>query len=291
MHHKKSRTEKIAIRGLRYNIRHWGPEEAPLVLFLHGWMDCSPTFQFIVDALRESWHVVAPDWRGYGDSEWLERPYWYPDYYADLHYLLKHFSPDRPARIVAHSMGAHIASAYAGIRPERVAQLVMFDSLGLRPPIDDDSPSVVGRWLRHLEDGPPLSLYPNCEALAARLMEVNPRLSESRAEFLSWNVSRLRSDTMVEMACDPWHRVPAPTVYHAEDVMADWERIEASVLLLIASHGLVNQRFGNDAEEFSRRISCFKHLQVEHIPDSGHNIQHDQPELTATAIERFLLRD
>ena len=57
----RSRTEKIDLRGLRYNVRHWGPQEAPAVFFLHGRMDCSPTFQFVVDALQQQWHVIAPN--------------------------------------------------------------------------------------------------------------------------------------------------------------------------------------------------------------------------------------
>ena len=83
-----STTECIEIRGLRYNVRQWGPADAPPVFLLHGWMDASATFQFVVDALRQDWHVIAPDWRGYGASEWLGRPYWFPDYYADLDALL-----------------------------------------------------------------------------------------------------------------------------------------------------------------------------------------------------------
>lgn len=291
MEHRKSRTEKIDIRGLRYNIRHWGPDDAPTVFFLHGWMDCSPTFQFLVDALKESWHVIAPDWRGYGESEWLSCPYWFPDYYADLHCLLEHYSSGIPAKLVAHSMGANIAATYAGLRPERVSQLVMLDFLGLKPPIDDDSPTVIGRWLKNIEDGPPQGLYPSSDALAARLIELDPRLSEQRAAFLSWNVGRFRSDGMVELACDPWHRVPAPTVYRIEDVMTCWKRIEAKVLLLIAGYGLVNKRFGNDPQEFKRRIGSLQQLEIVNITDSGHNLQHDQPELTAAAIEQFLSRD
>ena len=291
MKHITSRTEQIVIRGLRYNVRHWGPESAPTVFFLHGWMDCSPTFQFVVDSLRQSWHVIAPDWRGYGESEWLSRPYWYPDYYADLDALLAHYSPDRPARIVAHSMGANIAGTYAGIFPQRVAQLVMLDFLGLKPPIDDDSPTLIGNWLRNLQKGPPLRVFENCEALAKRLLDLNPRLSEERAEFLSWNVSRMRSDGAIEMACDPWHRVPSPAVYRVEDSIASWRRISAPVLLLIAAHGLVNRRFGGDTAEFERRTTCFQRLQTETIADCAHNLQHDQPELTAAAIERFLSRD
>lgn len=291
MRHKKSRTEKIDIRGLRYNIRHWGSNDAPLVFFLHGWLDCSPTFQFVVDALKNDWHVVAPDWRGYGESEWLNRPYWFPDYYADLDCLLKHFSPDRSVRLVGHSMGANISASYAGTRPERVAQLVMLDFLGLKPAIDDNSPRLLGNWLRNLENGPPRSLYPTAEAFAARLLESNPRLTEERATFLSWHISRVNADSTVEMASDPWHRVPSPLPYHIDDSLACWRRIKAPVLLAIAEHGFVVRRFGNEPQEFVRRRGSIPNLQCVDIPDSGHNVQHDQPELVAQAIEAFLTRD
>ena len=64
MRHTESRLEFLPVRGLRYAVRHWGPADAPPVFFLHGWMDSSPTFQFLVEALRQEWHVIAPDWRG-----------------------------------------------------------------------------------------------------------------------------------------------------------------------------------------------------------------------------------
>jgi pimeloyl-ACP methyl ester carboxylesterase len=291
MRHQKSRTEKIDVRGLRYNVRHWGPEEAPAVFFLHGWMDCSPTFQFVVDALEQAWHVIAPDWRGYGESEWLNQPYWFPDYYADLNDLLARYSPDRPARLVGHSMGANIAASYAGVRPRRVSQLVMLDFLGLKPTIDDDSPHLLDRWMRLTENGVTANLHPNCEALAARLMETNPRLSEARAAFLSWHASRVNADGHVSMACDPWHRLPSPLVYHIDDTLACWRRIEAPVLLLIAEYGFVVQRFGNDPRELDRRLSSLPGLRTARIPDAGHSVQHDQPERVAAAIEEFLARD
>ena len=287
----KSRAEKIDVRGLRYNVRHWGPEDAPAVFFLHGWMDCSPTFQFVVDALEQAWHVIAPDWRGYGESEWLNRPYWFPDYYADLDGLLAHYSPDKPARLVGHSMGANVAASYAGVRPRRVSQLVMLDFLGLKPAIDDDSPHLLDRWMRLTENGVTANLHPNCEALAARLMETNPRLSEARAAFLSWHTSRMNADGHVCMACDPWHRLPSPLVYHIDDTLACWRRIEAPVLLLIAEYGSVVQRFGNDPRELDRRLSSLPGLRTVRIPDAGHSVQHDQPERVAAAIEEFLARD
>src|SRR5574343_245177 len=144
---RPSRQESLALRGIHYNVRHWGPADGPAVFFLHGWMDSSATFQFVVDHLPPEWHIIAPDWRGYGASSWLGRPYWFPDYYADLDALLAHYSPQQPARLVGHSMGASVAASYAGARPARVAALAMLDFLGLLPSQPEASPGQLGTWL------------------------------------------------------------------------------------------------------------------------------------------------
>ena len=63
-----SRSEWAAIRHHHYHLRHWGtpqPNNPPL-LMLHGWMDVSASFQFVVDALVRPRHIIAPDWRGFG---------------------------------------------------------------------------------------------------------------------------------------------------------------------------------------------------------------------------------
>src|SRR5690554_7861280 len=91
MHPADPTSEHLSIRGLRYHIRRWGPADAPRVFMLHGWMDTSVTFQFVVEALAQDWQVIAPDWRGHGGSDWLGRAYWFPDYYADLDALLAHY--------------------------------------------------------------------------------------------------------------------------------------------------------------------------------------------------------
>jgi pimeloyl-ACP methyl ester carboxylesterase len=287
MSHCASTTEHINVRSLRYGIRHWGSPDAPIVFFLHGWMDSSATFQFVVDALKQSWHVIAPDWRGYGQSDWLSHPYWFPDYYADLHCILSHYT-NEPARLVGHSMGANIASTYAGLRPERVSQLVMMDFLGLALPIGTDGSQQLGKWLSALEATPEMRGYKSHEALARRLLSVNHRLTEARATFLSRSVSCVRPGGLVAMACDPWHKIPAPTLYRVEDSMASWQRITAPVLMLMADQGFVQQRFGNDPVEMQRRLDCFKDHQVVTISDAGHNVQHDQPEQVAAALEQFL---
>ena len=285
-----STTEHIELRGLHYHVRHWGTLDAPKLFLLHGWMDSSATFQFVVDAFQNAWHIIAPDWRGYGDSEWLGRPYWFPDYYADLDALLQHYSPDEPAQLVGHSMGANIAATFAGLRPQRVARLAMLDFLGLKPDPAIDAPTQIGKWLNEIAEQPRLRVYPDHGALARRLRFANPRLTVEQAEFLSRAVSRVTADGSVEMACDPWHKVASPALYRVEDAMAAWRRVTAPVLMVIAEKGFVNTRFGQEPDEFQRRIGSFSNVQIHTVADAGHNVHHDQPEIVAGLLEGFLRR-
>lgn len=285
--HKPSRCERVPINGLTYNVRHWGPDDAPLLMMLHGWMDSSPSFQFTVDALAREWHVVAPDWRGYGRSDWLNRRYWFADYYGDLDQLLDRYSPDVPARIVGHSMGGGVASIYGGARPERIAGVVMVDFLGLLPNAAHEAPERIAEWLDHLRKTPQLRSYETRELLATWLMKFNARLTPARARFLAEHNTMTQPDGQFSMACDPWHKVPSPNLYRLEEVMACWRAMTAPVMLVVADEGYVTQRFDKLPDELQRRLDCFAKLRVERIADCGHNVQHDRPEALAALIESF----
>ena len=102
----------VVIRGLRYHVRSWGREGAPKLFMLHGWMDCSASFQFFAEAFDGDWHLIAPDWRGYGLSEWPARDtYWHPELIGDLDHLLQHYSPEEPVNLMAHSMGGGLLTS------------------------------------------------------------------------------------------------------------------------------------------------------------------------------------
>ena len=120
---KPSRSEFIPVRELTYHIRLWGDQSAPKLFMVHGWMDVSASFQFLVDALQRDWCVIAPDWRGYGRTEKPRADsYWFPDYLADLDAILRHYSPAAPVNLIGHSLGGNVACLYAGARPERISK-------------------------------------------------------------------------------------------------------------------------------------------------------------------------
>ena len=127
---KPSASHTFPIRGLAYHVRTWGDAHAPSLFMLHGWMDVGASFQFLVDALRRDWYVIAPDWRGFGLSEWPDDGYWFVDYLADLDALLDLFAPDEPARLVGHSLGGNVVMLYAGVMPQRVARVVSLEGFG-----------------------------------------------------------------------------------------------------------------------------------------------------------------
>jgi pimeloyl-ACP methyl ester carboxylesterase len=117
---RQSESEFLQIRGLRYHVRHWRSRGAPKMVLLHGWMDVSASFQFMVDALRAPWDVYAPDWRGYGLTDWGKADcYWFPDYIADLDALLEHIEPGAAVNLVGHSLGGNVAALYAGAQALR----------------------------------------------------------------------------------------------------------------------------------------------------------------------------
>jgi pimeloyl-ACP methyl ester carboxylesterase len=128
---RPSHSEFVPIRGLQYHVRVWGtpqPGVAPLVM-VHGWMDVGASFQFVVDALQTDRYVIAPDWRGYGLTTGSATDnYWFPDYMADLDFLLDHYAGDQPVDLLGHSMGGNVVMVYAGVRPQRIRHLINLEA-------------------------------------------------------------------------------------------------------------------------------------------------------------------
>jgi pimeloyl-ACP methyl ester carboxylesterase len=279
----------LEVRRLRYHVRRWQGKAGPPLVLLHGWMDVSASFQFLVDALAPDWDVYAPDWRGYGLSQWGPSDcYWFPDYVADLDALLERIAPGAPVNLVGHSLGGNVAALYAGIRPPRVARLVNLEGFGLPRSKPAQAPGRFERWLDELRSPPRLRPYPSFAGLADRLQKNNPRLRRERAEFLARHWGEQAADGQVVLRSDPAHKVASPVLYRYEEVRAIWQCVEAPTLWVDTVASDVLRRIGLTPEELAERRAAFRRLRYASVADAGHMLHHDQPEAVARLIEEFL---
>ena len=58
----------LSVEGLDIFYREAGPRDAPIVLLLHGFPSSSHMFRNLIPMLADKYHVVAPDFPGYGES-------------------------------------------------------------------------------------------------------------------------------------------------------------------------------------------------------------------------------
>jgi pimeloyl-ACP methyl ester carboxylesterase len=288
---KDSTSDFLDIRGLKYHCRTWGSRSNPCLFMLHGFQDVSASWQFTVDALRGEWCVVAPDWRGYGLTQWSGADsYWFPDYLGDLDALLDPYTPEMPARRVGHSMGASIAALYAGVRPDRVSRFVNVDGFGPPGGRQDPAPRRLAKWLAQLNEDTSQRPYADYEEFALRMQSENPRLTDERARFIVQHWGQAQPDGSVQRRADPGHKRINPLPVAPDDIIECWSQTQASVLWVDGAQSGLWARLMSNPQEFERRSMAYQDLRIDHIEESGHNVHHDQPERLAELIEGFMSR-
>ncbi|AJC21887.1 alpha/beta fold hydrolase [Pandoraea pulmonicola] len=290
-----SRSEFLTVRGLRHHVRQWGTPGAPKLFLLHGWMDVSASFQFVAEMLAQRWHLLAPDWRGFGLTDWpvadgRSGSYWFPDYLADLEALLDVYTePGEAINLIGHSMGGNVACLYAGVRPARVRRLVNLEGFGLPPSQPTAAIRQLGRWLDDLQSVPTLRPYATLGDVAARLRKTNPRLAPERAAWLAQRWARQERDGQWHLLADAAHKIANPYPYRLDEAMAVWGNVSAPVLHVEANDSEVLRHFvgaqGTDA--FRERFKVFPNLTEALVADAGHMLHHDQPEAVARLIDDF----
>ena len=279
---QRSLRREFEIRGASYSVTEWGDPDAPLLIFLHGWADTGSTFQFVVDAMQDDWRIVAPDWRGFGRSTVECASYWFPDYLADLDELLHIYTPDEPARIVGHSMGANVAALYAGTMPERVRAFVNLEGFGLVDSDPRDAPDRYRRWLEETRAGQMFLEYRDLEALADRIGKRNPHMSAEQAAFVAAEWAEEQEDGRLVLRADPKHKLPNPVLYRRAEAEACWRGIAAQVLLVTGGSSELARRFADVTE-----ASCPADREV-CIDNAGHMLHFEAPAALAAEIEGFL---
>ncbi|MGN8198497.1 alpha/beta fold hydrolase [Salinisphaera sp. RV14] len=280
--------------GRRQAYRRIGPQRGPALVLLHGLMDNSAGFAPLLAAL-EAEHaldrdIIAPDWRGHGESEATPGAYWFPHYLADLETLLDTLGVTGPVVLIGHSMGGQVASLYAGARPERVAGLVALDSLNVPDSDPNNSPARYRDWLDTVTGcaSQDPRVYASVADFAARLARRYPELDDAALDYLASAWLRPTGDGRQCLGIDPAHHRRMPYGFRAAEACALWRDVQCPVLCL--DGGRSQATMFVDAETRAARRACFADIEHRTLAHCGHMLHVQDAPAVAERLHAFLRR-
>lgn len=276
---------------LRLNYVDWGNPDKPLLLLIHGGEDHARSWDWVAERLRGDWHVVCPDLRGHGDSEWSPDGAYTMEYMAcDLANLVAHLGA-KHVTIVGHSYGGAISLRYAGFFPERVRRLAIIEGLAVMddfrsahaPPKTDP----IGQWRGWIDKrqsllAKPPRRYASIDEGTKRMRAGNKRLSEEQARHLAYWGMRVYESGEYGWKFDHYFRSHQPTDPSDPERRAIWGAITAPVLLFHGKESWAR----NPAED--GRAAFFQDAHVISMERAGHWVHHDRLDDFVEALRDFL---
>ena len=274
---------------LRLHYVDWGNESAPPLLLVHGHRDHCRNWDWVVEALRDDYHIVAPDLRGHGDSQWMVGGnYSVVDYVYDIAQLV-HQRGLAPLRIVAHSLGGAIALQYAGVYPENVVKLVSIEGWGPPQAVLARRAAMppqqrMKRWVGELRELAARGgrKYATLDEAVARMRQANPNLSAEQARHLTVHGMNQNEDLTYSWKFDNYVRASSPYYFNTDEMFELWSKISCPTLLVRGT-----QSWAGDPEA-DGRIKHFQNARVESIEGAGHWVHHDQLERFLAIVKPFL---
>ena len=274
---------------LRLHYCDWGNSDAPPLLLLHGGRDHARSWDWVARELKDDWHIIAPDWRGHGDSAWApDGDYNTHAYVYDLAQLV-HQLKLAPVTIVAHSMGGNIALRYAGLYPEIVKKLVAIEGLGPSPRMlaerqKTDFAERERQWIeaKRAAAARQPKRYPTLEDAFARMTSENSFLSEEQARHLTIHGTHRNEDGSYSWKFDNYLHLPWAHDTAHEQVAELWRRITCPTLLMYGAKSWASNPVDDG------RITHFTNARVITFEDAGHWLHHDQFDRFTAELRGFL---
>jgi pimeloyl-ACP methyl ester carboxylesterase len=277
----------LTANGVTLHYLDWGNEDAPLLLLVHGSRDNARSWDWTARALRDRYHVVAPDLRGHGDSGWSpDGAYLLLYHVLDLVELVLSLESDH-LRIVGHSLGGNISLRTVALYPDLFDKLVVVDGLGPGPAryAEWNAAGPVARtreWIarrRTAESRPPRSI-PTFDEVVARMRQTNPRLSDVQARHLAEHGAHHHEGGW------NWKHDPRTGLFSPEDLLENatrfGEEIHIPTLLYWGSESFTTN------PELDGRGAHFPNHRTILYDGAGHWLHHDRFDDFVASVAEFL---
>jgi len=276
---------------LRLHYVDWGNEGAPPMLLVHGGRDHCRNWDWVAEAFRDEYHIIAPDLRGHGDSQWsMGGSYTMPEYVYDIAHLVDQKNM-APVNILSHSLGGMISLQYAGLYPDKVKSIIAIEGLGVSPLMMAKSAGksinekLIG-WadeLRKVSGRTPRS-YASLEDAFKRMQDENPHLSEDQARHLTVHGANQNEDGTYSWKFDNYVRIFRPYGLSPEEIRHLWSRITCPTLLIRGT-----ESWASDPIE-DGRFNSFQNANVASIDGAGHWAHHDRLDVFLDLVRSHLAK-
>lgn len=286
-------SKSVMSRGLALEVIEWpvvDPVRTPIV-FVHGYLDNASAWFPLANTLAKSWPCISYSLAGHGRSDWASAYQWI-DFVFDLRMVITQLT-SRPVYLVAHSMGAHVASCLAYYYPDLVERLVLIDGFAQRRKAPDNYSVMrslsnsLGRLNREITWP---TRFPNFDAIFERRHEITPRIPRATLRPIvengtietksGWTWS---ADFRLTDRYFPWEsRFNRPV-----DVMSLWAATPKPTLLMSggireASHLTPDRAMAWQAEQ------TLSHIRHAHFADCGHYLHLESTDRATAEILKFL---
>ena len=276
---------------LRLHYVDWGNEGAPPMLLVHGGRDHCRNWDWVAEAFRDEYHIIAPDLRGHGDSQWsMGGSYTMPEYAYDIAHLVDQKNM-APVTILSHSLGGMISLQYAGLYPDKVKSIIAIEGLGVSPLIMAKSAGksinekLIG-WADELRkvSGRTPRRYASLEDAFKRMQDENPHLSEDQARHLTVHGANQNEDGTYSWKFDNYVRIFRPYGLSPEEIRHLWSRITCPTLLIRGT-----ESWASDPIE-DGRFNSFQNANVASIDGAGHWAHHDRLDVFLDLVRSHLAK-
>jgi pimeloyl-ACP methyl ester carboxylesterase len=268
-----ARDRFVSINGLRLHVLEWDAAASSTVLLLHGGSAHAHWWDLFAEAIADRYRVLALDLRGHGDSEHaIPAAYRLADYAADLAALIEHLGLER-VHLIGHSLGAMVATLYAGEHRSRVRSLAVVDS-SLRI-----SPAGV-RYMVRLRNFPQ-PIYRDRERAIHRFRLLPTQTLASPAILAQVAAHALRA-----LPDGTWTlKFDRESLAHTEprDLTPILHRLTYPLLFVRGAHSTLLSSAG-----MSRLLHAAPRGRAVEIPAAHHHVMLDNPSAFAAALRDFL---
>jgi pimeloyl-ACP methyl ester carboxylesterase len=267
----------LELNGLRLHLLEWGSPAANTVLLLHGYGNCAATWAALAASLSDKYHILAPDFRGHGDSQWDDAGHYGLRYHvADITALIDALGISELA-IIGHSMGGQVALAYTAACPSKVSRVACVD---IGPELSPRSEARLKQTSSLRRDE-----YDSLDEVTDYLEIVDPYASRELLCGEAADLTRRNADG--RFVWKHHYRLAKRTSPDKRlNAAGRWETVRSVKCPALIIRGERSDLL--DAGVARRMTGVMNRAELVEIAGAGHYVHRDQPRLFAEAVRRFL---